>query len=120
MLDEGWGAEVAPRWGLAAHFDSRPHIPPRQAPTPRRGRRRLRITRDTRGLAPYTVEMMGGGKKIMAEGQELYDEGEYRQAQEIPNKLVQAQPLSPPRETPRSRTARPFRVAGADPHLHQS
>ena len=42
--------------------------------------------------APLYVEMMGGAKKIMAKGQELYDAGEYFQAQEILNKLVQAEP----------------------------
>jgi alkyl sulfatase BDS1-like metallo-beta-lactamase superfamily hydrolase len=42
--------------------------------------------------APLYVEMMGGAKKIMAKGQELYDAGEYLQAQEILNKLVQAEP----------------------------
>jgi alkyl sulfatase BDS1-like metallo-beta-lactamase superfamily hydrolase len=46
--------------------------------------------------APLYVEMMGGPKKIMAKGQELYDEGEYLQAQEILNKLVQAQPQNQP------------------------
>ena len=42
--------------------------------------------------APLYVEMMGGAKKIMAKGQELFDQGEYLQAQEILNKLVQAEP----------------------------
>jgi alkyl sulfatase BDS1-like metallo-beta-lactamase superfamily hydrolase len=42
--------------------------------------------------APLYVEMMGGATKIMAKGQALYDEGEYFQAQEILNKLVQAEP----------------------------
>jgi alkyl sulfatase BDS1-like metallo-beta-lactamase superfamily hydrolase len=42
--------------------------------------------------APLYVEMMGGSKKIMTKGQALYDEGEYFQAQEILNKLVQAEP----------------------------
>ena len=42
--------------------------------------------------APLYVEMMGGAKKIMTKGQELYDKGEYFQAQEILNKLVQAEP----------------------------
>ncbi len=40
--------------------------------------------------------MMGGAKKIMAKGQELYDAGEYFQAQEILNKLVQAEPKNQP------------------------
>ncbi|MEE9473525.1 MAG: alkyl sulfatase dimerization domain-containing protein, partial [Acidimicrobiia bacterium] len=46
--------------------------------------------------APRYVEMMGGAKKIMAKGQALFDEGEYFQAQEILNKLVQAEPQNRP------------------------
>ncbi len=42
--------------------------------------------------APLYVEMMGGADKIIAKGQELYDQGEYRHAQEILNKLVYAEP----------------------------
>jgi alkyl sulfatase BDS1-like metallo-beta-lactamase superfamily hydrolase len=42
--------------------------------------------------APLYVEMMGGAEKIMKRGQELYDEGKYFLAQEILNKLVQAEP----------------------------
>ncbi|MGB5681786.1 MAG: alkyl sulfatase dimerization domain-containing protein, partial [Polyangiales bacterium] len=42
--------------------------------------------------APLYVEMMGGADAIMEKGQSLYDEGKYRYAQEILNKLVQAQP----------------------------
>jgi alkyl sulfatase BDS1-like metallo-beta-lactamase superfamily hydrolase len=42
--------------------------------------------------APLYVEMMGGAKKILARGQELHDEGKYLLAQEILNKLVQAEP----------------------------
>jgi alkyl sulfatase BDS1-like metallo-beta-lactamase superfamily hydrolase len=42
--------------------------------------------------APLYVEMMGGAAPILKKGQELYDAGEYRQAQEILNKLVYAQP----------------------------
>ena len=42
--------------------------------------------------APLYVEMMGGADKIMAKGKQLYDEGKYRHAQEILNKLVYAQP----------------------------
>jgi alkyl sulfatase BDS1-like metallo-beta-lactamase superfamily hydrolase len=42
--------------------------------------------------APLYVEMMGGAKKIIAKGQELYDRGQYRLAQEILNKLVYAEP----------------------------
>ncbi len=46
--------------------------------------------------APLYVEMMGGAKRILAKGQELYNRGEYRQAMEIVNKLVQAQPKNQP------------------------
>ena len=42
--------------------------------------------------APLYVEMMGGAEKIMAKGKELYDQGQYRHAQEILNKLVYAEP----------------------------
>ena len=42
--------------------------------------------------APLYVEMMGGAEKIMAKGKELHDQGQYRHAQEILNKLVQAEP----------------------------
>ena len=42
--------------------------------------------------APLYVKMMGGSEKIIAEGQKLHDQGEYFQAQEILNKLVQAEP----------------------------
>ena len=42
--------------------------------------------------APLYVEMMGGAAPIMAKGKKLYDEGKYRHAQEILNKLVYAQP----------------------------
>ena len=42
--------------------------------------------------APLYVEMMGGPEKIVAKGQELYDAGKYRHAQEILNKLVYAEP----------------------------
>ena len=42
--------------------------------------------------APLYVEMMGGSEKIMARGQQLHDEGRYLHAQEIVNKLVQAEP----------------------------
>jgi len=38
------------------------------------------------------VEMMGGAEKIIAKGRELHDEGNYKVAQEIVNKLVQADP----------------------------
>jgi alkyl sulfatase BDS1-like metallo-beta-lactamase superfamily hydrolase len=42
--------------------------------------------------APLYVEMMGGAEKIIARGQQLHDEGKYLLAQEILNKLVNAQP----------------------------
>ena len=42
--------------------------------------------------APLYVEMMGGAEKIMARGQQLHNEGRYLYAQEIVNKLVQAEP----------------------------
>ncbi|HKD01277.1 MAG TPA: alkyl sulfatase dimerization domain-containing protein [Terriglobales bacterium] len=42
--------------------------------------------------APLYVEMMGGSDKILASGRKLFDEGKYFHAQEIVNKLVQAQP----------------------------
>jgi len=45
-----------------------------------------------RDSAPLYVEMMGGAKKIMAKGKELYDQGKYRYAMEILNKLVYAEP----------------------------
>ena len=45
-----------------------------------------------RDSAPLYVEMMGGAGKIMAKGKELYDQGKYREATEILNKLVYAEP----------------------------
>ncbi len=42
--------------------------------------------------APLYVEMMGGAQKIIVKGKELYDQGKYRHAQEILNKLVYAEP----------------------------
>ena len=42
--------------------------------------------------APLYVEMMGGSDKIIARGKTLYDQGKYRYAVEILNKLVYAQP----------------------------
>ena len=42
--------------------------------------------------APLYVEMMGGSKKIMAKGKELFDKGQYLEAVEILNKLVYAEP----------------------------
>ena len=45
-----------------------------------------------RDSAPLYVEMMGGAAKILAKGKELYDQGKYREAMEILNKLVYAEP----------------------------
>ncbi len=45
-----------------------------------------------RDSAPLYVEMMGGSTKILAKGQELYAAGKYREAMEILNKLVYAEP----------------------------
>jgi len=45
-----------------------------------------------RDSAPLYVEMMGGSKKIMAKGKELYDQGKYLETSEILNKLVFAEP----------------------------
>lgn len=42
--------------------------------------------------APLYVEMMGGSGKIIAKGKKLYQQGKYREAMEILNKLVYAQP----------------------------
>jgi alkyl sulfatase BDS1-like metallo-beta-lactamase superfamily hydrolase len=42
--------------------------------------------------APLYVDMMGGAKKIMKRGRKLADAGDYLLAQEILNKLVQAEP----------------------------
>jgi alkyl sulfatase BDS1-like metallo-beta-lactamase superfamily hydrolase len=42
--------------------------------------------------APLYVEMMGGAEKILARGAELHEQGEYKLATEILNKLVQAEP----------------------------
>jgi alkyl sulfatase BDS1-like metallo-beta-lactamase superfamily hydrolase len=42
--------------------------------------------------APLYVEMMGGAEPILAKGKELFDQGKYRHAQEILNKLVYAEP----------------------------
>lgn len=46
--------------------------------------------------APLYVDMMGGSEKIIARGRNLYDEGKYLLAQEIVNKLVQAEPENQP------------------------
>lgn len=45
-----------------------------------------------RDSAPLYVEMMGGAAKIMAKGKQLYGQGKYREAMEILNKLVYAEP----------------------------
>src|SRR6516162_2449057 len=42
--------------------------------------------------APLYVEMMGGAEKVLDRGRKLHDEGKYLLAQEILNKLVQAEP----------------------------
>lgn len=45
-----------------------------------------------RDSAPLYVEMMGGAEKIMKKGRELYNQGKYRYAMEILNKLVFGEP----------------------------
>ena len=45
-----------------------------------------------RDSGPLYVEMMGGAKKIIAKGKELYDQGKYLHAVEILNKLVYGEP----------------------------
>jgi alkyl sulfatase BDS1-like metallo-beta-lactamase superfamily hydrolase len=47
-----------------------------------------------RESAPLYVEMMGGSNKIMTKGKQLYGQGKYREATEILNKLVYAQPYN--------------------------
>lgn len=47
-----------------------------------------------RDSAPLYVEMMGGSTRIIAKGQELHDQGKYREAMEILNKLVTAEPAN--------------------------
>jgi len=42
--------------------------------------------------APLYVEMMGGAARIIAKGQALHDQGDYRSAMEILNKLIYAEP----------------------------
>lgn len=42
--------------------------------------------------APLYVEMMGGSEAILKKGQELYNQGKYKYAVEILNKLVYAEP----------------------------
>lgn len=44
--------------------------------------------------APLFVDMMGGAEQILERGRELHDQGEYRLAMEILNKLVYAQPAN--------------------------
>jgi alkyl sulfatase BDS1-like metallo-beta-lactamase superfamily hydrolase len=44
--------------------------------------------------APLYVEMMGGASKIIAKGKELFNEGKYKYAMEILNKLVYAEPTN--------------------------
>ncbi len=44
--------------------------------------------------APLYVEMMGGESKVIKKGQSLYDQGKYKLAMEIVDKLVHAQPES--------------------------
>jgi alkyl sulfatase BDS1-like metallo-beta-lactamase superfamily hydrolase len=46
--------------------------------------------------APLYVEMMGGAGKILERSRTLYDQGEYRLAMEIVNKLVYAEPDNRP------------------------
>jgi alkyl sulfatase BDS1-like metallo-beta-lactamase superfamily hydrolase len=50
------------------------------------------ITLSPRDSAPLYVEMMGGSDKIIAKGKALYNQGKYRHAQKILNKLVFAEP----------------------------
>lgn len=45
-----------------------------------------------RDSAPLYVEMMGGAEIIIKKGKELYEQGKYRHAMEILNKLVFAEP----------------------------
>ena len=45
-----------------------------------------------RDSAPLYVDMMGGADPILAKGRELHDAGRYREAQEILNRLVYAEP----------------------------
>lgn len=47
-----------------------------------------------RDSAPLYVEMMGGASRIVAKGKELHDQGKYRDAMEILNKLVYAEPTN--------------------------
>ena len=65
--------------------------------------------------APLYVEMMGGARKIMARGQQLYDEGKYLLAQEIVNKLVQAEPQNQRGQGPARRHLRADRLPAGEP-----
>ena len=47
-----------------------------------------------RDSAPLYVEMMGGAAPILKKGRELYEQGKYREAMEIVNKLVYAEPAN--------------------------
>jgi alkyl sulfatase BDS1-like metallo-beta-lactamase superfamily hydrolase len=49
-----------------------------------------------RDSAPLYAKMMGGSKKIMAKGRELYNDGKYRHAVEILDRLVFAEPTNQP------------------------
>jgi alkyl sulfatase BDS1-like metallo-beta-lactamase superfamily hydrolase len=49
-----------------------------------------------RDSAPLYVEMMGGAERILAKGKQLHNEGKYREAMEILNKLVYAEPNNTP------------------------
>jgi alkyl sulfatase BDS1-like metallo-beta-lactamase superfamily hydrolase len=49
-----------------------------------------------RDSAPLYVEMMGGAEPILAKGKQLHDQGKYREATEILNKLVYAEPNNAP------------------------
>ena len=42
--------------------------------------------------APLYVEMMGGAEPVLAKGRSLFEDGKYRHAMEIVNKLVYAEP----------------------------
>jgi alkyl sulfatase BDS1-like metallo-beta-lactamase superfamily hydrolase len=42
--------------------------------------------------APLYIEMMGGSEKILTKGKQLYEQGKYREAMEIVNKLVYGEP----------------------------
>jgi len=46
--------------------------------------------------APLYVEMMGGSENIIKKGQQLFDEGKYKLAMEILNKLAYAEPENQP------------------------